>query len=203
MKFPSSPYLIAVILHVAGLGSLAFYSMPGKPSKEGTGNQASYNPETGASLYSPSAPPYSTGALEQRIAASLESAAKLTPPERLNAASAYAQQLEKISSVSSMKEIGTYLSATVAVKLREGVYDPGKEHEFDHSSSMPVGARQTADGTYVFVFRDAKNNSYEAPAAPGDEMAARAFALLDRSDVLREFKTSVLLPILNDRLERR
>jgi hypothetical protein len=54
----------------------------------------------------------------------------------------------------------------------------------------------------VFVFKDARGNTCEIPAAPEAQNAAHALALLDRSDVLREFKNSILLPALQERLDR-
>ena len=136
-----------------------------------------------------------------QIAASVSSASVMSPSEQLGAAGDYAKQIETLSSVNSMREMGNYLQSTVTWKPPASRFEGPEKKRFDHSTSMPIGAKPSGDGRYVFIFKDANNNVCEVPVAPENENAAKALALLDRSDVLRELKTSILLPMINQRLD--
>jgi hypothetical protein len=197
-------YILAVLLHVIAFGALAFYTTrPTFVRKEATkpSAQTATAPRAEPGGFSAEKAPFPTAELAAKLTASLASAQAWTPPKQLDAAGKYADQLESISSVSSMKEMGAYLRSTVSWKPRESQAELGKEKVFDHATSTPVGARQVEDGSYVFVFRDANNNRFETPASAADLHAAKAMALLDRSEVLRELKESILLPMLNQRLD--
>ena len=206
MTIVRNSYLLAVLLHVVAFAALAFYTT--RPTflqrdaiKSSSRTTTATSAEPGG--FSAANAPFPTTELAAKLTASLASAQAWTPPEQLAAAGKYADRLESISSVSSMKEMGAYLRSTVSWKPRESQAEPGKEKVFDHATSMPVGARQLHDGRYVFVFRDANDNRFETPASPADMHAAKAMALLDRSDVLRELKEGILLPMLNQRLDAR
>ena len=206
MAIVRNSYFLAVLLHTVAFAALAFYSTrPTIVRKAATKTSAqsavAQSAESGG--FSSTKAPFPTTELAARVTASLASAQAYTPPEQLAAAGTYADRLESISSVSSMKEMGAYLRSTVSWKPPESQAEPGKEKVFDHATSTPVGARQLKDGCYVFIFRDANNNRFETPASPADLHAAKAMALLDRSDVLRELKESILLPMLNQRLDAR
>jgi hypothetical protein len=197
------PYLIAILLHVAVFVTIGFYTIDatGKKSSD-RGSASSVSSADSSGGFAADNVPFTSTQLQTRLSNSVRTADRLSPDEKFDKAGDYASRLESMSSVASMKEMGAYLRSTVTWKPKEGVFEAGKEKEFDHSSSMPIGAREVADGKYVFIFRDANDNRCELPVAPGDETAAKAFALLDRSDVLREFKTSILLPMLNQRLDQ-
>ena len=194
------------MLHVGAFAALAFYTTRPTFVRKGTGKPSAPTataPTAEQGGFSSENAPFPTTELAAKLTASLTSAQAWTPPEQLDAAGKYADRLESISSVSSMREMGAYLRSTVSWRPHESQAEPGKEKVFDHATSTPVGARQLEDGRYVFVFRDANNNRFETPASPGDLHAAKAMALLDRSDVLRELKESILLPMLNQRLDAR
>lgn len=204
MAILRNSYLLAVLLHVVAFGALAFYTTrPSFVRKQATkpSAQSDVAPSAESGGFSSVKVPFPTTELAAKLNASLASAQAWTPPEQLDAAGTYAERLESISSVSSMKEMGAYLRSTVSWRPPESLAEPGKEKVFDHATSTPVGARQLQDGGYVFIFRDANNNRFETPASPADLHAAKAMALLDRSDVLRELKESILLPMLNQRLD--
>jgi len=197
------PYLIAILLHLAVFAAIGFYTFDSSGKRSSQQSGASSASATDSSLgFAADNVPFDTAQLQTRLSNSVRTADRLTPDEKFDKAGDYASRLESMSSVASMKEMGAYLRSTVNWKPRAGIFEAGKEKDFDHSSSMPIGAREVGDGKYVFIFRDANDNRCELPVAPGDETAAKAFALLDRSDVLREFKTSILLPMLNQRLDQ-
>jgi hypothetical protein len=197
------PYIAAVVLHAVLFAVIGFYTIGSRTPKSQPETAAAAPTSTEPSStggFTSDNPPFPADQLQAKLDRSMKSADRLSPTEKLTA-DEYAAQLESLSNVTSMKELGAYLNAASQWKPRPGIFDAGKEKVFDHSSSRPVGARETAPGQYVFVFRDANNNKFEAPVPPGDEAAAKAFALLDRSDVLRELKESVLLPMLNQKLD--
>jgi hypothetical protein len=199
-------YFLAVLIHLAAFGTLAIYTVrptvvPSQPSKQSQPSTSVSTPQAGG--FSAVNAPFQMSQLQAKLTASLAAAQSWSPTEQLGAANDYASKIESISSVSSMKEMGTYLRTTVSWKAPVSQAEPGKEKAFDHATSTPVGAKRQADGRYVFVFKDANNNLCELPASPGDEHAAKAMALLDRSEVLRELKDGILLPMLNQRLDAR
>jgi hypothetical protein len=200
-------YFWAIVFHLAifaGLGVYTSGQTTAKTTKTPQSNAVSATtPSSEPVGFSADKPPFSLTQVDSRIAASLDSASRMTSNERLGAAGDYATQLESISSVSSMREMGVYLRSTVSWRPPQSRAEPGQEKIFDHATSTPAGARQLSDGRYVFVFKDANNNICETPVAAGDENAAIAMNLLDRSDVLREFKNNILLPMLNQRLDAR
>lgn len=198
------PYVAAVILHAVLFAVIGFYTIGSRTPKsepETTAAAATAPEPSSSGGFTSDNPPFPGDQLQAKLDRSMKSADRLSTAEKLTAADEYAAQLESLSNVTSMKELGAYLNSTSQWKPRPGIFDAGKEKDFDHSSSRPVGARETSPGKYVFIFRDANNNRFEAPVQPGDEAAAKAFALLDRSDVLRELKESVLLPMLNQKLD--
>lgn len=198
-------YFLAILFHLALFAWLGVYTSRPTPIATKSDTQqnaatASPSPEAGGE-YTASNPPYSMTQVVAQIAASVSSASIMTPSEQLGAAGDYAKQIETLSSVTSMREMGTYLHSTVSWKPPVSRYEGKEKKRFDHSTSMPVGAKQLTDGQYVFVFKDANNNQCEIPVGAGNENAAKAMALLDRSDVLRELKNSILLPMINQRLD--
>jgi hypothetical protein len=199
------PYLLAVLLHIAFFAVLALYQVPIRPRVPTA--DAGSRPESRAARSMPAAGytaekgPYAFRELQNKLSNCVAAAQVYSAAEQLGMAGDYAKQLETISSVTSMREIGAYLKSGGAPKPHSSLAERGREKTFDHASSTPVGAREVGSGRYVFIFKDANGNTCEWPAAPGEENAARALALLDRSDVLREFKNSVLLPALYQRLD--
>jgi hypothetical protein len=202
-------YFLAVLIHLAAFAGLAIYASrptvvppgPAKQEKASTTSTTVSTPQPGG--FSAVNVPFGMSQLQAKLTASVATAQAWSPVEQLGAANEYASKIESISSVASMKEMGTYLRTTVSWKPPVSLAEPGKERVFDHATSTPVGAKKLEDGRYVFVFKDANNNFCELPASPGDEHAAKAMTLLDRSDVLREFKDGILLPMLNQRLDVR
>jgi len=199
-------YFLAVLIHLTAFAGLAFYTSrptvsPSKAAKQSQPSASAATPEAGG--FSAANAPFPTTQLQAKLAASLVAAQAWSPTEQFGAANDYAARLELISSVSSMKEMGTYLRSTVSWQAPRSQAERGKEKVFDHATSTPVGAKQLGDGRYVFVFKDANDNLCELPASPADETAAKAMALLDRSEILRELKEGILLPMLNQRLDAR
>jgi hypothetical protein len=206
MAIVRSAYFWAILLHLAAFVGLGIYSTTQVTTVKKSGPEnlpASAVPSTESASFTASQPPYSTTQVAARVATSILTANRMSPTQQLGAAGDYANRLEAVSSVSTMREMSAYLGSTVSWKPPESRAERGQEKKFDHATSMPVGARQRDDGQYVFVFKDANNNRCEIPAAAGDENAAKALSLLDRSDVLREFKNGILLPMLNQRLDAR
>jgi len=199
-------YFLAVLIHVAAFAGLAFYTsrptiIPRGTAKPDRTSSADSTPQSGG--FSAVNVPFGMAQLQAKLTASVETAQAWSPAEQFGAANEYATKIESISSVASMKEMGTYLRTAISWKSPLSLAESGKEKVFDHATSTPVGAKQLSDGRYVFVFKDANNNLCELPASSGDEHAARVMSLLDRSDVLRELKNGILLPMLNQRLDAR
>ena len=198
-------YVIAILIHAALFTAIGFYTVDTTVKKPGGDQPANARASTSSSSgggFNSASAPFTSGQLQARLSNSLSTAEKLSTEEKLGKADEYASRLGSISSVESMREMGAYFRTSVKWTPPESEAEPGKEKVFDHATSMPLGAREIGDGQYVFVFRDANDNRLELPAAPGDETAAKAFALLDRSEVLRELKTNILLPILNKKLDQ-
>jgi hypothetical protein len=204
MSLVRHPYVLAILLHIAVFAALAVYSTNSailKDAEESAKAAATSPAAAETASYSATNAPYAATDVQAKLDKSIAAAGTMSPTEQLGAANDFARQLESISSVGSMKEIGAYLRPAPPSRPRGWPPEPGMEKVFDHATSTAAGARQRPDGSYVFVFKDAGGNVFETPAAPDELNAARALALLDRSDVLKEFKNSVLLPVLNKRLD--
>src|SRR4051812_5995404 len=93
-------YVLAVLFHLALFVGLGIYTswptpIPSTPGAES--NAAAPSPTAESGNYTAANPPYSMTQIAGQIAASMSSAARMTPAEQLGAAGDYAKQIESLS----------------------------------------------------------------------------------------------------------
>ena len=113
-----------------------------------------------------------------------------------------AKQLERISSVESMQEIGDLLKQKLPQRARAfAPSDKPASGDFDYSDPVihSVIRKRGPDGVekpyYVMVDKAGRKVEVEAPA--GSETTVALFERLQSSAVLRTLKDGILLPVLD------
>src|SRR5687768_16084582 len=114
MNVARHPYVAAVILHGVLFAVIGFYTIGSHATKSDADPPSAAATTSSASAnggFTSEDPPFATSQLQAKISSSLTLAERLTPDQKFSAAGDYASQLEALSSVTTMKEMGAYLGS--------------------------------------------------------------------------------------------